>query len=66
VLVIRNGQALPVPVTVGLAATDLTEVSGDLQEGDLVVVNTITRTQTTTAGGPGGFFGGPGGRPFGD
>jgi HlyD family secretion protein len=68
VLVIRNGQPVPVQVTVGLATTDLTEVSGDLHEGDQVVITTATRPSTTTTGGPGGpggFFGGPGGRPFG-
>ncbi len=68
VLVLRNGQPTPVQVTVGLQATDLTEVSGDLREGDVVVVNTAARSSTTTGrlGGPGGFFGGPGVRPFGD
>jgi len=68
VLVIRNGQPVPVQVKVGLATADLTEVSGDLQEGDQVVITTATRPSTTTTGGPGGpggFFGG-GGRPFGD
>jgi len=62
---------------VGLATTDLTEVSGDLQEGDLVAIITATRQSTTGAGGfpggggfggggfPGGGFPG-GGRPFGD
>ena len=56
VLVIRNGQPVPVQVTVGLAAGDLTEVSGDLQEGDLVVVNTATSAQSSTTGGPGRFL----------
>ena len=69
VLVLRNGQPTSVPVTVGLVTTDLTEVSGDLQEGDVVLIITATRPQGTTPGGPGGFGGGGfggGGRPFGD
>jgi HlyD family secretion protein len=72
VLVLRNGQPVPVQVTVGLVTTDLTEVSGDLQAGDQVVIVTTTRPSTTTIGGfgggggfPGGGFPG-GGRPFGD
>lgn len=73
VLVLRNGQPVQVQVTVGLATADLTEVSGDLQEGDQVVIITTTRQSTTTTGGfpgggggfPGGGFPG-GGRPFGD
>jgi HlyD family secretion protein len=78
VLVIRNGQPVQVQVTVGLATADLTEVSGDLQEGDLVAIITATRQSTTSTGGfpggggfgggggfPGGGFPG-GGRPFGD
>ncbi len=69
VLVSVNGQTTPVQVTVGLSVGDLTEVTGDLKEGDSVVISTVTRTQTgTNAGGgfPGGgaFFGG--GRPPGD
>ena len=62
----RNGQPTPVQVTEGMTAGDLTEVSGDLQEGDQVLIVTATRTQGNTPagpGGPGGFFGG---RPFGD
>ena len=80
VLVLRNGQPVQVQVTVGLATTDLTEVSGDLQEGDEVLITTITRSSTANAGGfpggggfpdgggfPGGGGGFPGGgRPFGD
>ena len=62
-LVIQNGQPRQVPVTQGMTAGDLTEVSGDLKEGDQVVIITAPRAQTTTPGGPGGFFGG---RPFGD
>jgi len=69
VLVLRNGQPTSVPVTVGLVTADLTEVSGDLQEGEVVLIITATRPQGTTPGGPGGFGGGGfpgGGRPFGD
>ena len=59
VLVIENGQMRPVQVTVGLTAGDMTEVSGDLQEGAQVVVGF-----TTSAAGGAGFFGGrPGGGP---
>ena len=68
-LVLQNGQPRPVPVTVGMTAGDLTEVSGDLQEGDQVVVITATRTTDGAApAGLGGFRGGGsgGGPPFGD
>jgi HlyD family secretion protein len=63
VLVMKNGQPQPVPVTEGLTVGELTEVMGDLQEGDEVLVITATRTTGNNAGGPpGGFFpGGPGG-----
>jgi len=68
VLVMRNGQPTPVQVTKGMTSGDLTEVSGDLQAGDQVIIMTATRTQGGSAGPgrPGGFFGGPGGRFFGD
>ncbi len=61
VLVIENGQPRQVQVTVGMTAGDLTEVSGDLQEGDQVVINTTTSSQTSTGdfpAGPGFFDGG--------
>ncbi len=65
VLVLRNGQPQPVQVTEGLTVGDMTEVSGDLQEGDQVLVFTATRTQGNNAGGPpGGFFPGGGRPPF--
>jgi multidrug efflux pump subunit AcrA (membrane-fusion protein) len=57
VLVVQNGQPRPVPVTVGMTAGDLTEVSGNLQEGDQVLVATTTTSSTTTDRG--GDFGGP-------
>jgi multidrug efflux pump subunit AcrA (membrane-fusion protein) len=60
VLVIEDGQLRPVQVTVGLTAGDMTEVSGDLQEGDQVVVGF-----TTSAASGAGFFGGGGGFPGG-
>jgi HlyD family secretion protein len=68
VLVMKNGQPQPVAITPGLTVGDLTEIAGDIQEGDQVVVITATRTTTGAAGGfqggpPGGFGGG---RPFGD
>ena len=67
VLVLRNGQPVPVPVTVGLQTADLTEVSGNLQEGDVVLIVTATRTANAGGGGfPGGFGGFPGGGRFGD
>ncbi len=52
-MVLENGQPHPVPVTVGMTAGDLTEVSGDLQEGDQVLVMTTTTTSTTDQ--PGDF-----------
>jgi hypothetical protein len=67
----QNGQPQPIPVTEGLTMGNLTEVSGNLQEGDQVVVITTTRTTSGAPaggffpGGGGGGFGG-GGRPFGD
>lgn len=65
VLVISNGQIRPVQVTTGLTAGDLTEVSGDLQEGEEVLAGELTGTNGTRQngaffGGPGGGFGGPG------
>jgi HlyD family secretion protein len=67
VLVLRNGQPVFVPVTVGLQTADLTEVSGNLQEGDVVLIVTATRTANAGGGGfIGGFGGFPGGGRFGD
>jgi HlyD family secretion protein len=63
VLVLQNGQPRPVQVTVGMTAGDLTEVSGDLQEGDQVLVSTTTSTSTNTNTDQGGDF--PGGPPDG-
>jgi HlyD family secretion protein len=55
VMVLENGQPHPVPVTVGMTAGDLTEVSGDLLEGNQVLVVTTTATTTDQFGD----FGGP-------
>jgi HlyD family secretion protein len=61
VLVIENGQPRPVPVTEGLTSGELTEVIGDLQEGDEVLVGTLTRQTNGNNLQPGGFLVGPGG-----
>lgn len=67
VLVVENGQVRPVAVTEGLTVGDLTEVSGDLKEGDVVIVGTLTTPTGGNNNFRGGFFpgGGPGagGRP---
>jgi RND family efflux transporter MFP subunit len=64
VLVLKDGQPRPVPVTVGMTSGDLTEVSGDLQAGDEVLITTTTSTtnsNTQDFGGPpdGGMRGPP-------
>jgi multidrug efflux pump subunit AcrA (membrane-fusion protein) len=74
VLVLVDGQPRPVPVTVGLTAGDLTEVSGDLQEGDEVLAGELTtpagvngaQPNMMIIGGPGGGGPPPGGElpPF--
>ncbi len=66
VLVIRDGQPSRVQVTLGMTVGDLTEVSGDLQEGDQVAIVTTTSSQASAdfPGGP-GFFGGGGPPPDG-
>jgi hypothetical protein len=55
VMVLEDGKPRPVPVTVGMTAGDLTEVSGDLLEGNQVLVVTTT----TTTASQFGDFGGP-------
>jgi HlyD family secretion protein len=75
VMVLKDGQPRPVPVTVGMTSGDLTEVSaqgsGDLQAGDIVLVTTTTSTNNTAQDfGPPGDMGGPppdggGGGPLG-
>ena len=69
---VKDGQPRPVQVTLGMTAGDLTEVSGDLQAGDEVLIVTTTPARTTRQqdfGPPDGGMGGPppdgGGRPAG-
>ncbi len=59
VLVLQNGQPHPVQVTVGMTAGDLTEVSGDLKEGDQVLVSTTTSSTSSTQNNSGDDFPGP-------
>ena len=61
VLVLKDGQPRPVPVTVGMTAGDLTEISGDVQAGDtlLIVTATSTNNNQQNFGPPDGGFGGP-------
>jgi len=66
VMVLENGQPHPVQVTVGMTAVDLTEVFGDLKEGDQVLVSTTTSTTSNNTDQPGDFGppdGGLGGPP---
>jgi len=65
VMVLQDGQPRPVPVTVGMTAGDLTEVSGDLQAGDevLIVTTTSTNSDTQDFGPPDGVPDGVGGPP---
>lgn len=65
VMVVQNGQPRPVPVTVGMTAGDLTEVSGNLQVGDQVVLKSTTTSTSSTQdfGGPPPDGGGAGGPP---
>jgi HlyD family secretion protein len=72
VMVLKDGQPRPVEVTLGMTAGDLTEVSGDLQAGDEVLIMTTTSTNNTQQdfGPPDGGMGGPppdggGGGPMG-
>jgi RND family efflux transporter MFP subunit len=61
VLVLKDGQPRPVPVTLGMTAGDLTEVSGDLQAGDEVLIVTTSSASNNTQdfGPPDGGLGGP-------
>jgi hypothetical protein len=62
VLVVKDGQARPVQVTLGMTADDYTEISGDVQEGDLVLVSTSTSpsgNMQEMMGPPDGGMGGP-------
>ncbi len=58
VLVLVNGQPRPVQVTVGMTAGDLTEVSGNLKEGDPVLVSTSTSSTSSTKANSNADFGG--------
>ena len=61
VIVLKNGQPRLVPVTTGLTTGDLTEVSGELQAGDEVLVGELTLPTGMNGMRPGMMFGGPGG-----
>jgi len=64
VTVLFEGQQLLVPVTLGLANETTSEVLTGLKEGDTLVLNVPTTTQTGGFGGGGGggfLFGGGGG-----
>jgi HlyD family secretion protein len=68
VLVMRNGIATPVPVTLGAASDTFTALlGGDLVEGELVVVTIDTSTEEgmMMMMGMGGLMGGGGGGPQG-
>jgi HlyD family secretion protein len=58
VYTMRNGALRPVPITTGISSTDTTQLlTGNLQEGDLIVLDPPTAT-TLTTGARGGLFGG--------
>jgi HlyD family secretion protein len=62
VMVLKDGQPRPVQVTVGMTSGDLTEISGDLQAGDTVLIMTTTSTTNNNQqdfGPPDGGMGGP-------
>jgi multidrug efflux pump subunit AcrA (membrane-fusion protein) len=67
VIVLFEGQQIPVQVAVGLSNETMSEVTGSqLKEGDTIVVNPSTTTTNTGGRGAGGviiggFGGGPGG-----
>ncbi len=55
VTVLYQGQLIPVPVTVGISNNTTTEITGGkLQEGDAVVLNSTTGSQTTSGQSNGG------------
>ena len=64
VTVLFEGQQISVPVTIGLSNESLSEIaSGQVREGDTVVINSTTTTTTNQAGGGlFGIFGGGGGQ----
>jgi HlyD family secretion protein len=60
VYVLRNGQTTETPITLGATADTFSQVvSGDLKEGDQVILNPPTNF-TGARGGGGGLFGGGG------
>ena len=66
VQVMVEGQAIQVPVTIGMANDSMTEVTGTaLREGDTVVVSSTTATSSSRMGGfaGGGFIINEGGGP---
>jgi len=70
VVVLFEGQQIPVPVTVGLTNSTMSEVTGNqLKEGDTILLNPPAATNTSGARGGGilggGGFGGGFGRPGG-
>jgi HlyD family secretion protein len=61
VYVLRDGVAVPVPITIGASADLYSElVSGDIQEGALIILNPPTQSlmDGAAAGGGGGSFNG--------
>jgi multidrug efflux pump subunit AcrA (membrane-fusion protein) len=62
VYVLRDGNSTEIPVTLGATAETMSEVlSGDLKEGDKVILNPPTNfSRPQNGGGGGGFFGGGG------
>ena len=64
-LSLPDGSTKAVEVSLGVSSDTFSElVSGDLKAGDVVMLSTISASDTTTAGGGGmGFFGGGGPPP---
>jgi HlyD family secretion protein len=63
VYVLRNGQSQEIPITLGASAETMSEVlSGDLKEGDLVILNPpsnlFNQRNGPPSGGNGPFGGG--------
>jgi HlyD family secretion protein len=59
VYVLRNGQLLEIPVTLGASDDTMSEVtSGDLSAGDVLVLNPPANFTPDQGGGPERMFGG--------
>ena len=59
VYLIRNGQVVQIPITLGASADTLSEVfSGDVSEGDQVILNPPANFTSGNGGGGGPFGGG--------